>query len=987
MNKLYNLRRISKSNTILCIHSVSSPLIRNSNYQMFNKINITSFTTFVNPNLSTNSSNSSNSACNSTSNSTHDSTIMESDISNIPNIITIPNIPETKESLSLNIESNIINDLNKGYKFKKRTHNCGELNISNLGERVILNGWTQRLRELSSNLYFLPIRDSFGITQLTGEIEVEIDRIHCLNPANKLPFFPSDKQVPNEEVRLKYRYLDLRREQLQNNIRKRSLVSWIIRDFLMKEEFIEVETPMLFKSTPEGAREFIVPTRSKGLFYALTQSPQQYKQLLMAGGIDKYFQIVKCFRDEDTRSDRQPEFTQIDLEMSFVTISDITSLIEKLIMEIWKKALGIDLQDKIPFPRISYLDAINKFGSDKPDTRYNFEIKDLSKYFNHILPELNSDTIIECILIKNGIKSLTNSEINSLKDLDNNDNNNSSIKRESLISKPIFIKITSTNISNWISKIFINKQSNDSQIDDETITKELGIDVGDLVIINKRKTVVLVRGQHYDLLLNGVEVGGGSIRIHSPILQNFIFHNILKMNEKQKSGFSHLLNAFSHGCPPHGGIALGFDRLMSIICNASSIRDVMAFPKSSSGCDLSVSSPGEITKEQLMLYKIDVEGKEIKRRMEENTGIDMVVLFVSIGSVSAQSAPAETTVASDVPTAAPPSDTPTATQPSDTATAEPLPTSEEPISTTAVPLPTSEEPIPTPSTSSAAESLPPESSVEPPPTDTPSSTPTVAPTTTQLPPSQSTPQTSADDSTTNRPVLTSATSPADTSSLPLENTPPPSSDITENTEIENTETETENTGIVTTKVTTKNTSTENDTTPTSTKSTPKTNEPEPDTTIPTETTTTGKVSCSSCKIDSTVNTSIKGRITTSTEDVPQSESGTITTFSPTNHATTNVKYKTTTFYSTTTLFYPGYTTTYTTTINGKAIPTESYVPPSTVVVVKKVTAAVPEGVSEPTGITSNAGGSNNLNLWKDKLNRLVICLWAIGVGFVYVILA
>ncbi|RHZ71232.1 hypothetical protein Glove_261g4 [Diversispora epigaea] len=767
MNKLYNLKRISKSNTITRIRSVSSPLTHNSNYQIFNKMNLTFFTTFVNPDLSTNSSNSSNSsnsARNSTTNSAHDSTIMESDISNIPNIINISNIPGTKESLSLNIESNIIDDLNKGYKFKKRTHNCGELNISNVGERVILNGWAQRLRELSSNLYFLPIRDSFGITQLvyrpkldddnnnnkdniikdndsnngnnnsveeelsnlsmesiicaegivmkrpeeminkkmkTGEIEVEIDKIHCLNPANKLPFFPSDKQIPNEEVRLKYRYLDLRREQLQDNIRKRSLVSWVIRDFLMKEEFIEVETPMLFKSTPEGAREFIVPTRSKGLFYALTQSPQQYKQLLMAGGIDKYFQIVKCFRDEDTRSDRQPEFTQIDLEMSFITISDITSLVEKLIMEIWKKALGIDLQDKIPFPRISYLDAINKFGSDKPDTRYNFEIKDLSKYFNHILPEFNSDTIIECMLIKNGIKSLTNSEINSLKDLANNDNNNnnnnnnSSIKREPLISKPIFIKITPINISNWISKIFINKQSNNSPIDNEIITKELGIDVGDLVIINKRKAVALeswtllghirsqianilqskgilkipqnqynflwvesfplftqetndnnnsssesnskgennndaklisthhpftapvvedlglllknpekVRGQHYDLVLNGVEIGGGSIRIHSPILQNIIFHNILKMNEKQKSGFSHLLNAFSHGCPPHGGIALGFDRLMSIICNASSIRDVIAFPKSSSGCDLSVSSPGKITKEQMMLYRI-----------------------------------------------------------------------------------------------------------------------------------------------------------------------------------------------------------------------------------------------------------------------------------------------------------------------------------------------------------------------------------------------
>ncbi|CAG8561382.1 759_t:CDS:10 [Acaulospora morrowiae] len=636
-----------------------------------------------------------------------------------------------------------LESLSRGYNFPKRTHHCGELTSSNVNERVILCGWAHKLRKLFSDLYFLPIHDSFGTTQLvyrpvtskstnkndiervlsklsaesvicaegivqmrpdeminkkmsTGEIEVEIDKLYCLNPAKKLPFLISDEKISNEEIRLKHRYIDLRRDSLQSNIRKRSLASWVIRDFLMSNGFIEVETPILFKSTPEGAREFIVPTRSEGLFYALTQSPQQYKQLLMAGGIDKYFQIAKCFRDEDLRTDRQPEFTQIDLEMSFTSVSEIMSLIERLMIEVWKKVVGIDIEDKTPFLRLSYRDVMNKFGSDKPDTRYDLKIENISLHLRHHLDY--SDHIIECLVIKNGATSLTSSEIKSMKELANIHNHNPMLMVEANepTVKPNFIRITPTNFSSWLSEStifqqFVNSFGDYSSVQtnvfaQENVTKELRIDVGDLVILNKRKAEVSgswtllgrirvacaqilqskgilniqpnqynflwvesfplftceknndnisgddheklvsthhpftspvvedlelilkdpqkVRGQHYDLILNGVEIGGGSIRIHSSALQNIIFNDILKMSDQQKRKFDHLINALEYGCPPHGGIALGFDRLMAIICNTTSIKDVIAFPKTSSGNDLLVASPSEITEEQLLEYKI-----------------------------------------------------------------------------------------------------------------------------------------------------------------------------------------------------------------------------------------------------------------------------------------------------------------------------------------------------------------------------------------------
>ncbi|CAG8524304.1 6069_t:CDS:10, partial [Scutellospora calospora] len=610
----------------------------------------------------------------------------------------------------LNILSKDVNFIAKSFSmssFPARTHNCGELRLHNVGERVVLCGWAQKLRTISADLYFLPLRDSYGTIQLvyrsssdpeksrvlkdelsnlspesviciegivmkrpvetinknsmTGEIEVELDKVYCLNPANKLPFVPNDKNIAR---------------------------------------FVEIETPSLFKSTSEGAREFIVPTRTKNLFYTLSQSPQQYKQLLMVGGIDKYFQIAKCFRDEDLRSDRQPEFTQIDLEMSFSSITNITSLTERLIMQVWKQVLGIDLNDKLPFPRMSYENAMNKYGCNKPDTRYDMEIKDLSKFVPG-LPEL-SEHIIEGLVIKNG-GILTGDEIRSLKTL-----NHGLTERIITDSKPDFIRITPDNISSWLLKSTITHHASHASHMQKAATDELGVEVGDLMVINRRKRIVdgnwtflgrlrsnaaailekkgflkipsskynflwidsfplftrdkenndmlisthhpftapvlddlkllltepeKVRGQHYDLVINGVEIGGGSIRIHSPLLQNIILDDILKMSRAKKSEFDHLINALGYGCPPHGGIALGLDRIMSVICNTSSIREVMAFPKIASGADLSVSSPSEISKEKIREYKIDVldekdtDEKNIdKKDIDEKKDIDKEII-------------------------------------------------------------------------------------------------------------------------------------------------------------------------------------------------------------------------------------------------------------------------------------------------------------------------------------------------------------------------
>ncbi|KAF9428842.1 hypothetical protein BGZ94_000790 [Podila epigama] len=592
--------------------------------------------------------------------------------------------------------------------FPSRTHKCGQLTKNNIGEKVVLTGWAQTIRKFSDDLMFLPLRDFSGTVQLvlkgsekdktllrqtlqnitaesvicaegrivareksavnpimtTGEIEVELSSVTLLNKTHKsLPFLPSNKALVNEETRLKYRCLDLRRDTLQRNLRNRSLAAWVIRDYLIKNDFVEVETPMLFKSTPEGAREFVVPTRNPGAFYALPQSPQQYKQLLMSSGIDRYFQIAKCFRDEDLRADRQPEFTQIDLEVSFGSAKDIQGLVEGLVKAVWRTVKKTEVFENQSFPRMNYQVAMAKYGSDKPDTRFGLEIQ-------HVV-DMPKDIVLEAIVLKSNIKPA-----------------GAHLKRL-LQSQPkvvTMVKVTSSNMDSWIRKL---PYSGDlpTDVDCEEINRRLNIQEGDTIMLNMRPAFLSggqtamgkvrlelaallqtkgllevpsdkynflwiegfplfspdensthnnrlaathhpftapvaedlellehspekVRGQHYDLVLNGVEIGGGSIRIHSPKLQTYVFEKVLKMTPLETSRFSHLVDALSFGCPPHGGLALGFDRMMAILCETPSIRDVIAFPKSASGRDLVVGSPSGLTEQQLGDYHIKVTTKE-----------------------------------------------------------------------------------------------------------------------------------------------------------------------------------------------------------------------------------------------------------------------------------------------------------------------------------------------------------------------------------------
>ena len=579
----------------------------------------------------------------------------------------------------------------------KRTHHCAQLNKSDLNATVSLAGWVDSVRD-HGGIIFIDLRDREGITQIkfdtnlraeaaqlksesvirisghvvlrpeamvnkgipTGEIEVDASALEVYNVADTPPFPLTDAggDKVNEDLRLTHRYLDLRRPKMQKNLRIRHRATKAVRDYFDAQGFIEVETPALFKSTPEGAREYLVPSRiHPGEFYALSQSPQQFKQILMVAGVEKYFQIARCFRDEDLRADRQMEFTQIDVEASFIDREGIYALFEGMLKKVWKDVLNHDLPT--PFPRMPYHEAMNRYGVDKPDTRFGLELVDLSDTFRSSAFKVFASTVASGGCVKGvnakGLADITQGEIGALEDI-----------AKSLGAKGLaFIKVEGGEWKSPIVKFF-------SEAERAALTSLLSIEEGDIVFFaaanwdracailgrtrleaaqllvkrgkltiradqwnflwvvdfplmsydEERKSYVAthhpftapvgddvrlldsdpkaVRGQHYDAVLNGMELGGGSIRIHQPALQKKIFEEVLKIPaDVVESRFGYMLKAFTFGAPPHGGMAFGLDRMVALLCGTTSIRDVIAFPKTQKAQDLMAQSPTPVTAKQL----------------------------------------------------------------------------------------------------------------------------------------------------------------------------------------------------------------------------------------------------------------------------------------------------------------------------------------------------------------------------------------------------
>ncbi|MDN5216167.1 aspartate--tRNA ligase [Fulvivirgaceae bacterium BMA12] len=571
-----------------------------------------------------------------------------------------------------------------------RTHNCGELRIQHVDEVVTLCGWVQKTRD-KGGMVWVDVRDRYGVTQLifqegetaedliknakllgrefvikasgvvverfakndnmaTGEIEVKVDNLVILNKANVPPFIIEDDTDGGEDLRMKYRYLDLRRNPVRKNLELRHRLMQLTRSFLDQEAFIEVETPVLIKSTPEGARDFVVPSRmNPGEFYALPQSPQTFKQLLMVSGFDRYFQIVKCFRDEDLRADRQPEFTQIDCEMSFVTAEDIFKTFEGLVRYLFKHVKGLTFGD---FPAISYDEAMRNYGSDKPDTRFEMKFIELNKEVQGKGFNVFDQAELVIGINAEGCAEYSRKQLDALTEF---------VKKPQVGAKGlVYVKCNADgsfkssvdkfygqdDLKMWASKcgakpgdllLLLSGEAGHTR----KAMSELRLHMGDLLGLRDKDTYAplwvvdfpllewdeetqryhamhhpftspkvediplldtdpgKVRANAYDMVVNGVELGGGSIRIHDKGMQQLMFKHLGFSEEEAKAQFGFLMEAFEYGAPPHGGIAFGFDRLCALFGGSDSIRDFIAFPKNNAGRDVMIDSPSAIAKEQL----------------------------------------------------------------------------------------------------------------------------------------------------------------------------------------------------------------------------------------------------------------------------------------------------------------------------------------------------------------------------------------------------